>query len=275
MTDLTDQILRETTPDPLYFPLSPTLEELEVYADDLHYEGNQLTIEWATRELQTHQMSWVRQGLVADRVRRYRLYKKQHPDWNTFCREVMGKDGWQINKIIDAALATMVLVREGFGILPTCLSQAQELVRCCLKGEILLTDAWQGVLEHVPLPYCITRSRIGEALGFPHENNNIPKSQRDKLKWLADRDGVTLSEKIDQIIKDEENCYDDDDDEQLDESDSELSEDTEEQELWYQEMRQDVERHDNQIWLLAAIAKFFRPIPKSQFGWLKQVRCQV
>ena len=123
MPDVTDKILAEITPDPRFHPLSPTVEKLEDYAhnfrselaemmgeeyfleaeleqydDDLDYQGNQITYEWATNEILGHQMNWVRVGLVADRVRRYRIYKHKFPDWNTYCKEVLGKQAWQMKK---------------------------------------------------------------------------------------------------------------------------------------------------------------------------------
>ena len=116
MPDITEQILAETTPDPLYHPLPPTVEgtlseyrdnvaeeiaQLLSYEQDLVDNDTYLTIEWATNEMKEHQMSWVRMGLVADRVRRYRLYRPHFPDWKTYCQEVLGKQNWQINKIIN------------------------------------------------------------------------------------------------------------------------------------------------------------------------------
>ena len=142
MPDVTDKILAEITPDPRFDPLSPTVGkledyahnfkvelaemigeeylidgeyflemELEKYSDDLDYQGNHITYEWATNEILGHQMNWVRVGSVAERVRRYRIYKHKFPDWKTYCEKVLGKQAWQMKKIINAAGAVMELIR--------------------------------------------------------------------------------------------------------------------------------------------------------------------
>ena len=295
MPDVTDKILAEITPDPLYHPLSPTVGKLEDYAhnfrselaemmgeeyfleaeleqydDDLDYQGNQITYEWATNEILGHQMNWVRVGLVADRVRRYRIYKHKFPDWKTYCKEVLGKQAWQIKKIINAALAVMELIRHGFPILPTCISQAQKLLDCCKKSGALLVDAWESVLEQVPLAHLMTANRIGEALGFPVDySDKIPKRYRQKIRELADRDGMTIDEKLEQWIY--EDSEPEPEDQELDEKVQELNVTDQ---LWHREMKELVQEHDHQIWLLSAIARLL-PIRKSQYSWLRNLRYQT
>ena len=221
MPDITDQIIAETTPDPHYHPLPPTvgltlteyreniveelilekLDELLSYHDDLDDHGNQITIQWATREMQDGQMGWVRMGLVADRVRRYRLYRPHYPNWQTYCQEVLGKWNWQVNKIIKCALAVMELIDEGYDLIPTCISQADRLIACCKKSGQLLIDAWETVTQEVPKAYLLTANRISEALGFPVDHGNqIPKRLRDRLRAVADRDGMTLEEKMEELL---------------------------------------------------------------------------
>ncbi len=133
MPDVTDKILAEITPDPRFYPLSPTVGKLEDYAHNFRselaelmgseyfleaeleqYENNLdygVTYEWATNEILGHQMNWVRVGSVAERVRRYRIYKHKFPDWKTYCEKVLGKQAWQMKKIINAAGAVMELIR--------------------------------------------------------------------------------------------------------------------------------------------------------------------
>ena len=303
MPDVTDQILAEITPDPHFHPLSPTVGKLEDYAHDfraelaemmgkehlidseyfpewelveydknLDYEGNHITYEWATNEILGHQMNWVRVGLVAERMRRYRIYKHKFPDWKTYCEKVLGKQAWQMKKIIKAALAVMELIRHGFPILPTCISQAQKLLDCCKKSGMLLVDAWESVLEQLPVAHLLTSNNIAEALGFPVDySDKISKHQRKKIKELADRDGMTIDEKLEQWIEEDSEPEPEPEPEA---TESEELEDVEQQ-LWYQEMMELVQEHDHQIWFLSAIARLLKPIRKSQYSWLRNLRYQT
>ena len=295
MPDVTDQILAEITPDPLYHPLSPTVGKLEDYAHNFRselaelmgseyfleaeleqYENNLdygVTYEWATNEILGHQMNWVRVGLVAERMRRYRIYKHKFPDWNTYCKEVLGKQAWQMKKIINAALAVMELIRHGFPILPTCISQAQKLLDCCKKSGALLVDAWESVLEQLPAAYLLTSNNIAEALGFPVDySDKIPKKYRQKIRELADRDGMSIYEKLDQWIEEDSEPESEPEPEPEATEDQELNETDQ---LWHREMKELVQEHDHQIWFLGAIARLLQPIRKSQYSWLRNLRYQT
>ena len=271
MPDLTDQFISESMDNPYTNPLLPTVEKLEDYYEDLEYEGNHITIEWATREMKEHQMNWVRFGLVAERVRRYRLYRPQYEDWNTFCMEVLGKRAWQVARTIDCALVVMEIVRYGSTVYPTCQAQAQALIDCCKKTGEFFIDAWDKVTEQYFEAWMLSANNICAALGFNPENNRIPKRYKRKIQKLADRDGMTLDEKVEQLIED---------DEQSKPTEEELKEAQEidklpvEEQTWFLEMKQDVTKHDNQLWFVAALARFL-PKPKSQFNWLRQVKYQV
>ncbi len=269
MPDLTDQWIREMTPDPRYNPLPPSVEELEQYADDLDYEGNQITIEWATREMRSHQMGWVRLGLVADRVKRYRLYRGSFPDWNSFCKAVLGKENWQINKTINCAKAAIALVKEGFTVLPTCQSQAEKLLQCCKKSGQLLVAAWESVIEQLPEKSMITANRIGEALGFPTEYEpKLPKQYREQIKAIAQRDGMTVEEKLEEWIHM---------DTEPDEPESDEPDEVKKEQLWHRDLKNLIESHDHEIWLMTAISKLtnFSKRKTSQFAWLRSMRYQV
>ncbi len=297
MPDVTDKILAEITPDPRFHPLSPTVGKLEDYAHNFRSELAELmgeeyflaaeleqyehhldygvTYEWATNEILGHQMNWVRVGLVADRVRRYRIYKHKFPDWKTYCEKVLGKNNWQIKKIIKAALAVMELIRHGFTILPTCISQAQKLLDCCKKSGMLLVNAWESVLEQITLPHLITANGIAEALGFPVDySDKIMKHHRQKIKELAARDGMTIDEKLEQWIQEDtepeletepETEPEATEDQEIDETDQ----------LWHREMVELVQEHDHQLWFLSAIARLLKPIRNSQYSWLRNLRYQT
>ena len=215
-------------------------------------------------------MGWVRVGLVADRVRRYRLYKGKFPDWKTWCKKVLGKANWQVNKTIAAALVTMELIREDFAVVPTCQSHAEKLIDCCKKSKMLLSDAWSIITDQLPEQFLITSNRIGEILGFPSEKKRIslPPYLRDRLQDAAFNDGMSVEEKIQQLLDMEEGI----------EPEPETEEESEDKEqLWYKDMQKLTEEHDREIWLLCAVTKFIdrgkRKI--SQFNYLRQLRCQT
>ena len=269
MTDITAQILDQYH-DPYYEPLAPSYDELTEYVEDLEYEGNQITLEWATREILTHRMGWVRVGLVADRVRRYRLYQGKFPDWKTWCKKVLGKENWQVNKTIAAASITMELIRENFAVVPTCQSHAEKLIDCCKKSKMLLSDAWSIITEQLPEQFLITSNRIGEILGFPAEKKRIslPSYLRDRLQDAAFNDGITVEQKIQQLLDMEEGV----------EPEPETEEELEEkEELWRKDMQKLIAEHDFEIWLLSAVTKLINQGKReiSQFNYLRQFRYQI
>lgn len=299
MPDVTDKILAENTPDPRCNPLLPTVGklkdyahnvrseiaslmkekweeeyypemELENYHGDLESEGDHITYEWATNEILGHQMNWVRVGLVAERVRRYKLYQHKFSSFQTYCMNVLGRKEWQIRQTIKAALTTMELIRYGFPILPKCISHAIELEKCCKKTGKTLVDAWELVIEELPLAHLITSSGISEILGFPSQKKKItlPTELYDRLADAASNDGVTVNEKLTQFLDSEEpepETAETTEDEELDQEDQ----------LWYQDMKQMVKEHDHQLWFLSAISKMAQPLRKSRYSWLKQLRNQT
>ena len=84
MPDITDSILNEYN-NPYADPLPRSTQEVLAYADTLIYEGNQLDFDWAHSEIKAHTLNWVRVGLVAYRVRLYRLYQKQYRRFQDYC----------------------------------------------------------------------------------------------------------------------------------------------------------------------------------------------
>ncbi len=272
MTDITNQILAENY-NPLYEPLPPSYEELVEYEADLTYWEGNLTYEWATNEILSARMGWVRTGLVAERVRRYRLYKGKFPDWKTYCKKVLGKETWQVSKMINGAIALMKLVETGFSILPNCISQMEKLISCCKKGQLLLVDAWSDVIEALPAAHLITGNRICEVLGFPVEHKyNLPRGYYEKIKAIADRDGMSVEEKLDELIFLDTEPEPEPDEPEPDEL-SELAEFSRKESAWIEDIQQMVRQHDCQIWLLGVLSKLSHYSKQvTQFSWLKNYR---
>ena len=268
--DITDQILEEHY-NPFYSPLSPSYEELTEYADSLDYWGNQISFEWASREIMTHRMGWVRVGLVANRVRLYRLYQGRYADWKTYCWECLGKDSWQVDKIIKLAKVTLEIIRHGAYVLPICQSHVDALLACCKKTGIDYLKAWSIVAERLPEQILITARSISEVLGFPMEQKrklNIPKHLRDRIEDAARNDGITVEEKLAQLLDYEQGIEPEDEPEETT---------AEKEEAWRTDMQQLLVEHDREIWLWSVITKLINHGQRqvSQFNYLRQIRCQT
>lgn len=136
--------------DPCYFPLPPSIDDLLTYAAELEAEGHYITFEWADSEIKNHFLSYVRVGLVAGRVKLYKLYRHTHPQVLSFahyCEICLGKSLWYVNRLIEAARVTLELARAGFTILPQCEAQARPLTK--FFGDELISK-WQEVLDKIP-----------------------------------------------------------------------------------------------------------------------------
>ena len=76
-------------------------------------------------------------------------------------------------------------------------------VECCKKTGADYLKAWDVVQSRLPEQILITARSISEVLGFPMEENrklNIPKHLRDRLQDAAFNDGITVEEKINQLL---------------------------------------------------------------------------
>lgn len=119
-----------------------------------------------TRELKLSFCDYVRQGVMLYTIRRYRLYKRQFRDFAEYCKLALGRSPIYCKRIIEAAHTTIELIKAGFKILPTSVSQALPLVKFTkmdAAGNRELEDKWQAVIESAP-PDRITAQTIAEAV---------------------------------------------------------------------------------------------------------------
>lgn len=268
--DVTNNLL----PDPLYHPLFPSIDSLIEYAKELHYESNAITFEWATHEIRNHSLGYIRVGLVADVVRRYKIY--QHPQdsskqcrcFREYCEKILGKTEWYVNKIIDAAKAALALINSGYPLekLPTCEYQARPLAKIFKEatktwnnfwnveqgnmpdnGETpppephqIVADKWQQVIDQIP-PHRISGEKVAEILEDKPQPPAKQKvymrtSTREKLERAAREAGMTPDDYLEALL-----------DSNLDnnlESDA-VEEPTAEQiETWSEDVKELVEQHE-------------------------------
>jgi len=134
-----------------YDEAPPSVEDILNYAEDLDHEGGKhLTFDWADTEIRKGRLGFVRAGLVAQKVKYYKLYQKSQQklkDFRDYCESYLGKALWQINRLIEAARVTLELARAGFSILPQCEAQARPLAK--FTGEAL-QQKWLEVVQTVP-----------------------------------------------------------------------------------------------------------------------------
>lgn len=233
------------TTNPLYDPLPPSVDNLLTYSEELDYECPHITYEWALHEIENHLLNWVRVGLVAAKVRLYRLYQRHFRTFQEFCSQKLGYTTWRINRIIKAALVVKELAEKGFKILPKCEAQASCLVK--YEGEELC-QKWQQVIDALPA-HRITAMAIDDELGHERKKRErIPLSSKiaKRLRQRALQAGMSVEEFLEQILDDE----DSEEDELITHVNPKAIE------CWKCDLHQLVEEHDTQIWLLTTILRW-------------------
>jgi hypothetical protein len=199
MPDVTAEFLSD------YSPLPSSVDGILIYSEELDDEGKHINFQWATREIKQHMLNWARAGLVAFKVKLYRLYSRSFKTFQDYCEKVLGKTAWQINRLIKAAQVTLELVKAGFTVLPTCEAQASKLVKYIQHPEYgydELLDKWQQVIDSLPA-HRITANAIEEILEPARpkkEAIRLPKSLLAKLRRRALDEGVSVEELLEDFI---------------------------------------------------------------------------
>jgi hypothetical protein len=158
-----------------------------------------------TQRIKRSFLDYVRQGIMLDAVRRYRLYKRQYRNFAEYCKLGLGRSPYYCKRIIEAAEICLRLIKAKFKILPTSVAQALPLVKFAKVdeyGESSLQDKWQTVIdEH--RPESITALKIAETL----DENPEPRLQQVRIKKdtyalltkKAAAAGLSFSELLDRI----------------------------------------------------------------------------
>jgi hypothetical protein len=190
-------------PDPLYAVLPPSIEDLLVYSEELDYEGHCITWEWAINEIKNHMTGWVRVGLVASKVRLYRLYSGVHQSFQEFCEKRLGLKFWKVNNLIKAAQVVMELAQAGYDVLPTCEAQARPLIKFIGDG---LGEMWERVLRSFP-PHQITAAAI-ESITDPDKPKKstirVNKNLGEKLQRKALDLGISVEQLLEEMLDEDE-----------------------------------------------------------------------
>jgi len=160
-----------------------------------------------TREIKLSFVDYVRQGVMLATIRRNRLYKRRFKDFAEYCKLALGRSPIYCKRIIEAAHTTIELIKAGFKILPTSVSQALPLVKFTKPddaGNRELENKWQAVIESQP-PDRITAAAIAEAIDDkePQERAKQVKINGKAFEMLqkkAVEAGLTVSQYLERLI---------------------------------------------------------------------------
>ena len=159
-----------------------------------------------TQRIRRSFLDYVRQGIMLDAVRRYRLYKRSHRDFADYCKNALGRSPYYCKKIIQAAQVCLQLIKSKFKILPTSVAQALPLLKFAKVdeyGESPLADRWQTVIDEHPAP-SITAIKIQETLDENPEGRakqvRIGASAYLLLQKKAAAAGMAISKYLELLI---------------------------------------------------------------------------
>jgi len=175
--------------------------ENEILSDIPHND-----IALLTQRIKRSFLDYVRQGIMLDAVRHYRLYKRQYRNFAEYCKLALGRSPYYCTKIIQAAQVCLQLIKSKFKILPTSVAQALPLLKFAKVdeyGDSQLQDKWQTVIdEH--RPESITAIKIAETLDENPEDRakqvRIGGKAYQLLQQKAAAAGIAISKYLEMLI---------------------------------------------------------------------------
>lgn len=180
-------------------------QDLAYYAEDLenNYISGDFDIHECIFDLKSFQTSFVKIGLLAYKVKVYKIWKKEYKSFKEFCEKALQVSHWQIEKCIRAARIMLELIQAGFKILPNCKSQCEPLWTIFKRsGTEKLVKCWQRVIDTTK-PHNISNSSICESLGI-RKKDHRRKQLLDRLREKAIREGMSLDDYLESILNEQE-----------------------------------------------------------------------
>lgn len=179
-----------------------SVDDILNYCDDLEDIGNEISFEWALKEIKGHLLNWVRVGLVAFKVKYHKLWKGHgYKDFKDFCLKGLGRSLWTIKKYIDASRVVIELAKAGFEQLPHCESQARPLTK--YSGEQLI-EKWREVCNFMPSEKQTAKNIESIVDNKPPESKKrtIRISDRlyEQLKEEASEAGLTVEKFLEKLL---------------------------------------------------------------------------
>jgi hypothetical protein len=192
--------------DELWEPPEAEFQPLLDFQNEILNEIPHNDIALLTQRIKRSFLDYVRQGIMLDAVRRYRLYKRSHRNFADYCKNALGRSPYYCNRIIEAAQICLRLIQAKFKILPTSVSQALPLVKFAKVdeyGESQLQQKWQTVLDEFP-PQNITAVKIQEALDENPDGRakqvRISGQAYKLLQKKAVEAGIAISKYLEMLI---------------------------------------------------------------------------
>lgn len=155
-------------------------------------------------------LAYVKNGLMAFKIKTFKLYKNTHSTFKEFCQQQLGLSTWQVNRNIRAAKVVIELVTAGFEVLPQNEAQTRALLT---HGCEDIVAAWRSLVDHLK-PHEITARTITKHLA-PEHDETVPKEERITVKrdlfnrifTVALSLGTTIEQLLEQIFQPKyDNC---------------------------------------------------------------------
>ena len=211
--------------DELWEPPEAEFQPLLDFENEVLSKVPHNDISLLTQRIKRSFLDYVRQGIMLDAVRRYRLYKRQYRNFAEYCKLGLGRSPFYCKRIIEAAQVCLRLIRAKFKILPTSVAQALPLLKFAKVdeyGDSQLQDKWQAVLENFP-PQNITAAKIAETLDENPEDRAKQIRIGGKVYQLLQKNaaaaGMAISKYLEMLITgeppDDEPPPDDDEEAEL------------------------------------------------------------
>ena len=212
------------TPNPNYLP-NPTdplyqienissADHVQDLVEEASFLESQIAGDFDLDELigkfQINTLGYVKNGLIAFKIKSLRLYKQSCRTFKQFCEEHLGLSTWQVNRNIKAARVVMELIAHGFDTLPRCEAQCRALIAHCEEN---LVEAWRSITENLP-SHQITAKSITLHLALETQQT-MPNEERitvnrdlfNRIYIVALSVGTTIPELLEQIFQPKhDNC---------------------------------------------------------------------
>jgi hypothetical protein len=192
--------------DIFWEPPETEFQPLLDFENEVLQEAPHNDVALLTQRIKRSFLDYVRQGVMLNAVRRYRLYKRQYTDFAEYCKLALGRSPYYCTKIIQAAQVCLELIKAKFKILPTSVAQALPLLKFAKVdeyGESQLGDKWQTVIDE-NRPEAITAAKIQETLDENPEGRpkqvRIGASAYLLLQKKAIEAGMTVSKYLEMLI---------------------------------------------------------------------------
>lgn len=194
--------------EPIYSYEQNIQHELYSYAcelEDMVY--GDFDINTISEDIKLLNLSYVKIGLLAFKVKTKKLYKHISFSFKEYCEKYLGSTVWQINRVISASRVVMELIGAGFTILPKNEAQARPLTT--LDSDTLITT-WSTITtfyspQHITAkvitnlikPDTITNTplKVSTEL-YKHIQNQAQAKDLSIEEYLANLTGLTKSSSV-------------------------------------------------------------------------------